>query len=71
MVLIIMEPPTVEPYYYNPRLRSFFGKVAIMIDDYVDNKKYIKLYYPQPNLEYIVNPVPFTQKKFCTLISRQ
>ena len=40
-----------------------------MDDNYVDGKKYIKLFYPQPSLKMIKDIKPFNEKKLCTLIS--
>ena len=67
-VLILMEPPTVEPSYYDRAYHAHFGKVLIMIDDYVDNKTYFKFYFPQAYL-WMEPVVPFSQKKFLTLIA--
>ncbi len=68
-ILLILEPPTVAPEYYDPLYHQYFGKILIMIDDYVNNTQYFKLHYPQANLCMLENPIPFVQKKFCTLIA--
>ena len=65
-----MEPPTVAPRYYEPSYHSHFGKVLIMMDDFVDNHKYFKFYFPQPSLQS-GELVPFSMKKLCVLISSQ
>ena len=69
VALIILEPPTVAPHYYDAYYHSFFGKVLTMIDDYVDNKKFKKLHYPQATLEMIAQPIPFGEKKLAVLIA--
>ena len=67
-ILLLLEPPVVSPKSYEARYHKFFGKILTWDDDLVDNKKYYKIYYPQPlpNKEYYV---PFDKKKFITLIA--
>ena len=67
-VLILLEPPTVEPEHYDAKYHEGFEKVFIMLDDYVDNKKHFKLFYPQPSIQMIDDVVSFDQKKLCTMI---
>jgi alpha(1,3/1,4) fucosyltransferase len=69
LLAIILEPPIVTPNSYNTKLHSIFSKIFIMDDNFVDGKKYIKFFYPQPALKMINNIIPFKEKKFCTLIS--
>jgi len=65
---VILEPPVTWSVYYDPSYHSYFGKIFITVDDYVDNSKYFKLYFPQPILQ-MAEVVPFAEKKLCTLIS--
>ena len=68
LFLILLEPPTVAPEYYESKYHNLFGKIFIMIDDYVNSTKYIKLHFPQPDLQ--VQPgLSFSAKKLCTLIA--
>lgn len=69
IISLILEPPTVVPYYYEKANHNLFGKIFIMLDNYVDNNKYFKLYYPQTTLKMIQDPINFEQKKLCTLIA--
>lgn len=70
LVLILWEPPVVEPEAYKPDLLSHFGKVFTWDDDLVDNEKFFKIYYPEmrPQIDEII---PFEQKKFCTMVARR
>ncbi len=69
LILLLLEPPTVVQHYYDRTNHTYFGKIYIMFDDWVDNIKYFKLFYPQ-NLLAISDPiVPFNQKKFCVAIA--
>lgn len=69
LILIILEPPTVCPHYYESEYHNYFGKIFIMLDNYVDNKKYFKLFFPQTSLQMDDRIIDFNQKKLCTLIS--
>lgn len=67
-VLIIQEPPVVNPKSYNKKFHRYFGKILTWNPDLVDNKKYFDFKYPQPipDKQYCI---PFTQKKMFTQIS--
>jgi len=65
----IWEPPTVNEFAYNTINHQIFEKIFIMDDNFIDNKKYIKLHYPHPNLHVKKNIPTFEQRKFCTHIS--
>lgn len=69
VIALLLEPPTVVPHYYDRSKHFAFGKIYIMFDDWVDNKTYFKLYYPQTTLDMIKKTIPFNQKKFCTMIA--
>ncbi len=70
LILIMLEPPTVQEGLYALKLHEYFGQVFTWDDDLVDNEKYFKIHYPalRPRIEPIV---PFEKKKFCTLICRR
>lgn len=67
-ILIIQEPPVVNPKSYNKKFHRYFGKILTWNPDLVDNKKYFDFKYPQPipDKQYCI---PFTQKKMFTQIS--
>lgn len=67
--LVAFEPHVVMPQLYGDRIPKYFDKIFVMFDDYIDDKKYFKLYYPQPRLAPLDQKVAFDQKKLCTLIN--
>ena len=68
-VLMIYEPPTVEPRSYEKKYLDQFSKVLTWDDDLVDGEKFIKWYYP---VMFPMKPdiIPFHKRKFCCLIAR-
>ena len=72
-ILILWEPPSVVTHLgnatrnYDPQFHEYFSKVLTWHDQLIDNKKYMKLYYPvlHPMREDIVD---FANKKLCTMI---
>lgn len=69
LVLVLWEGPVVQPINWRLENHQLFDKIFTWDDDYVDNKKYFKLYYPQPELPFRAFEVPFSQKKLCTMIT--
>lgn len=69
IIAFIWEPPTTELESYNKSLHEIFSKVFIMDDEWVDQIKYKKLFYPHPDLEIVEKLIPFKEKKLCTLIA--
>lgn len=70
LVLVIFEPPTVQPELYDPKIQAMFGKIFTWDDDLVDNKKFFKFHYPV--LRDQVAKIPsFEEKKFCVMIARR
>lgn len=67
--LYVFEPPIVMPHFYKPRYTKIFSKIFVMFDDVVDNKNYLKFYYPQPRQEMIDDVLSFEEKKLCVLIA--
>ncbi len=68
VVLFIWEPPTNAKKLYNRKFHKKFYKIFTFDDDLVDNKKYIKFYYPslQPKIK---QEIPFHKKKFCVMVN--
>lgn len=69
MILMVWEPPVVSPVLYDRKYHALFRYVLTWDDDLVDNKKYFKLYWPQPEYKKKVEIVPFAKKKMLTLIA--
>ncbi len=67
-ILVMWEPPVIKGYNFDKQYHNLYSKVLTWHDDLVDNKKYFKCNYTvwQPLKE---DPVPFAQKKLCTLIA--
>jgi hypothetical protein len=68
MVLFLWEPPTVEKEGYDPEVQKLFGKIYTWNDDLVDGVKFFKFYYPELR-EKQTAPVPFEEKKLCTMVA--
>ena len=68
-IVLLLEPPTVAPSYYERSFHNIFKRILTMFDDMVDNKKYFKFYYPQSHLEMLKKTPDFAQKKLCVLIA--
>lgn len=68
-ILVLWEPPVIKPANYNSDLHRYFGKIFTVDNTLVDNKTYFQCYYTvrRPMID---SPIPFSQKKFCTLINR-
>lgn len=69
MLLWLWESPVVLPDTWNLSLHSNFAKIFTWNDDLVDNRKYYKMFYPQPVLEES-DFIPFSKRKLCTLIAK-
>lgn len=68
MIFWLLEPPAVSRRNWNRKLHKNFLKVFTWNDALVDNKKYFKIFYPQPQLP-ATEFISFTQRKLCTLIA--
>lgn len=68
-ILIALDPPLVVPNIYAAKARNIFGKIFVMFDDLIDNKKYFKFHYPQPKLEMLQEIPKFNDKKLSVLIA--
>ena len=68
LILFLWEPPSVIPASYEKENHEIFSKVYTWKDDFVDNRKYFKLYYPV--LHPRISPLArFEDKKLCALIA--
>lgn len=67
-VMMTRETSMIIPSNFDEHLLQYFDIVGTWHDDYVDNQKYFKIYYPVA-LPMIDSVVSFAQKKLCTLIA--
>lgn len=65
--LIIYESELIKPYNWSIKNHQYFKKIFTWNDEYVDNKKYFKYYWPAI-IECNDNNVAYADKKFATLI---
>lgn len=68
-ILFLSESPLLQGWAHDSSITKHWGKVFTVLDNFVDNKKFFKYYYPQSSLQMIGDIPPFEQKKFCTLIA--
>jgi len=68
LVAMLWEPPSVIPANYNEQNHHLFSKIYTWKDDLIDNKTYLKFYYPSFSPQ-IPNLIPFDFKRLCTLVS--
>jgi len=68
MVAILLEPPVTLPHNWDIRNHQNFKTIFTWNDDFVDNKKYFKFYFPQPPIPKI-KQAPFSEKKLCTMVT--
>ncbi len=68
--LIATEPPLVMPSFYSPVTRSRFGKIFLLLDRFVDNQNYFKIYHliTQKNPISQEQEVPFEKRKLCCMV---
>ncbi|KKP36088.1 MAG: hypothetical protein UR26_C0001G0132 [candidate division TM6 bacterium GW2011_GWF2_32_72] len=67
-ILFLWEPPSVKPENYDVAFHEPFSKVFTWNDDLVDNKKYFKFFYPQPDLN-VNSELNFIEKKLCAMVA--
>ncbi len=67
-ILLLFEPPLISKLNYESSLHYHFDTVFTLCDALLVDKKYKKLFYPQPSLIHS-NPIPFHKKKFCVTIA--
>lgn len=68
-ILFLWEAASVMPDNWNPKLHDRFTKIMTWNDDYVDNIKFFKMYWPQTDLFPFVNKILFSDKKLLVNIS--
>lgn len=68
-LLLVFEPPVVMPELYSHKVTKTFGKIFVMLDQYIYKSNYYKFNFPQPQLKMIDNIPKFEEKKFCALIA--
>lgn len=69
LMLVMWEGPVIVRRNWDTSFHQYFTKIFTWNDDLVDEKKYFKIFYPQPELPFYGFKVPFQEKKFCTFIS--
>ena len=69
IVTFIFEPVTVNPWIYDKKRDAIFDRIYTLEDDLIDNKKYFKFFYPQPELSMVDEELSFSEKKLVTLIA--
>ncbi len=68
LLLFIWEPPSICPLSYDQVYHTYFAYIFTWYDTLVDNKRYIKLYYPHSLVQILHEHVDFDQKKLCCMI---
>lgn len=68
-ILFLWEAASVMPRNWDPKLHDRFDKIMTWNDDYVDNFKFFKIYWPQTDLFPVVRNIPFNEKKLIVNIS--
>jgi len=63
LYLILMECPLIKSHQWNKKLHKHFIKILTWNDNYVDNKKYYKFYWPQIIIKEDNYKIPFKDKK--------
>lgn len=69
-ILIITEPPMVNPFNYMRIFHTFFLKVYTWNDALVDNKKYFKFRLPKVSYGINTRSLKFKNKNFLVLINK-
>jgi len=71
--LLVFEPPVVRTDYYDQKTKERFGKIFVLLENYVDNKTYFKIHhYPLHLLNSRISKeeeVPFAKKRFCCMVN--
>jgi len=68
LILLLWEVPVVLNDNWDLENHKYFAKIFTWDDDFIDNKKYLKIYCPQTELPYYGFELPYAEKKFCTMI---
>ncbi len=66
--LYVWEPPTTQTFCHDTRLHQHFSKVVTINHRSCDSRSHIPFWYPRLR-SVVSNPIPFHERKLCTLIS--
>ena len=69
IALFLWEPPSVSPDNWDPELHKLFPLIFTWHDNYIDGRKFIKIYWPQTRQFPCVPNVSFLDKKLLVNIS--
>lgn len=69
MVLVLLESPFVMPENYDKSLHEYAALIFTYADDWVDNRKYFKIFYPQPLPPQNPYTVHFAEKKMYVMVA--
>ncbi len=67
MLLFLWEPPVVNELNWNFEYHRYFRTIFTWNDDIIDNDKYVKINFAQPDRRY--KGQSFAEKKLCTMIN--
>mgnify|MGYP005840418039 CR=1 FL=1 len=68
-ILIIFEPPVVNPFNYLNSFRNNFDLILTWDDDTVNNKNILKYHWPQSNKNLNYKAISFKSKKLLSLMN--
>lgn len=68
-ILILFESAVVKPTNWYRSNHDNFKYILTWNDDFVDESKYFKFFYSQPNLLPNKKRIGYNRKKFCTMIA--
>jgi hypothetical protein len=68
-ILLMLEPPIVNPFNYFQWLHRFFYKCGTWNSNFVNNERYYYHYFAQSSFCLDTTTIPFAKKKFLTLIN--
>lgn len=68
-ILILLEPPMINPFNYFRTFHRYFKRVFTWNDNWVDNIKYFKYYIGQSYFEIDTHAKLFNEKKFLVMIN--
>ncbi|MCK5632957.1 hypothetical protein KAH94_04360 [bacterium] len=69
LVLFAFEPEAVLPENYQKKYHDYFSKVYTYCDDFIDNVKYFKFYYPRGLFDVTLSDCSFEEKKLSAMIN--
>jgi hypothetical protein len=69
IALCLWEPPSVSPKNWDPKLHKLFPLIFTWHDNYIDERKFIKIHWPQTRQFPCVPNISFLNKKLLINIS--